>query len=332
MKDKKKSPVDMNYKELETLLDSLLAREGFPAEINYRSDMIHYRRRNMVLIIVKALYRLIRAELVYQNYLRKKIKQLKESKEIYNALKRTGCLKAIRMYLYLAKIGMNDLLSHLGGRFNDKLFANFTLGTQLYDASFDVLECQKYLKDFDAFIMTGKPIKSNDVFLRVFNECVDYLKQTLNKQEFDTFQRFVQIEHLSQLMSIYQLSDKDLSRDSLRKITFSKGGIALLAILYIMTPNMKEKEKKAIYELGSVLQIIDDIRDTKEDLQGGIQTLPNQKVLYYHELKSMFAGTVNNLIEQCNMSPDQPNGTLDMLYWFSDALLEKRYGAYLLKK
>jgi hypothetical protein len=327
----KKSPINMNYKELETLLDLLLARENFPSDITYRSDSIHYQRRSMVPIIAKALYRLIRAEIVYQTYLRKRIKQLKESKEIYKALKKTGCLKAIRMYLYLAKIGLNDLLNHLGGRFNDKLFADFTFATQLYDASFDVPECRKYLKDFETFVMTGKYIESNDVVLRIFNECMDNLKQTISKQEFDTFLKLVQIEHISQLMSIYQLSDKNLNPDNLRKITFSKGGIALLAILYIMAPKMKEQEKKTIYELGSVMQIIDDIRDTKEDLQGGIQTLPNQKVLDSHELKSMFACAVNNLIEQCNINPNQPNGTLDMLCWFSDTLLEGRYGKYLQK-
>jgi len=60
---------------------------------------------------------------------------------------------------------------------------------------------------------------------------------------------------------------------------------------------MRESERKAIYELGAVMQIIDDIRDFKEDIISGIQTLANRKLLEYTELKQMFAGTVNNLIK-----------------------------------
>jgi hypothetical protein len=253
------------------------------------------------------------------------IQQLKENKEIYNAFKKTGCLKAIHIYFYLAKIGLNDLLKCLGGQFNDKLFMNFTIATQLYDASFDVPECRKYLKGFETFVMTGELIESNDVVWRIFNECVQNLKQIFSKQEFDMFRKLVQIEHVSQLMSISQFSDKKLSQESLRKITFSKGGIALLAIMYLMAPHMKKKERKAIYELGAVMQIIDDIRDVKEDLISGIQTLPNRKMFDYNELKNMFAGTVNNLIEQCTLNPHNPNGTLNILCWFSYFVLEGRY-------
>jgi len=329
LSDLKKPPIEMNYDELNLFLDYLLSHENFPSEIVYRSDKIHYKRRSMIFIAAKALYLLARAEIAYQRHIKKKIKEIKNSKEIYRALKQTGCLKAIRMYLYLARVGMNDLLNHMQGRFDEKLFSYFTLATQLYDASFDIPECRKYLKDFENFVLTGEIIESDDVLLGTFNTCAKYLKQTLSEKEFETFLGLIQIEHFSQLMSIYQLSDKNISQEGLRKITFSKGGIALLAIVYVMAPKMNEKQKKAIYELGSVLQIIDDIRDTKEDIDGGIQTLPNQKILTSNELKSMFAGTVNNLMEKCGMDSSKPNSTLDMLYWFSESLLEKRYGKFL---
>jgi hypothetical protein len=173
--------------------------------------------------------------------------------------------------------------------------------------------------------MTGEMIDSDDVVWRLFNECVDNLKRSFSEEEFDLFLRLVRIEHVSQLMSISQHSNEPLSQESLRKITFSKGGIALLTIMYLMAPHMKQKERKAIYELGGVMQIIDDIRDTKEDLLCGIQTLPNRKILDFEELKTMFAGTVNNLITQCGLNPSKRNGTLNMLCWFSYFVLEGRY-------
>lgn len=321
----KKPMTDMKFNELEALLDTLLAKDDLPSEIPYRSTSIQYQRECKLLMVLKTLYRLLKTEYTYQKYFLKKIQSLKENKEVYTAFKKTGCLKAIHMYFYLAKIGLNDLLESLGGRFNDTLFMNFTIATQLYDASFDVPECRKYLKGFETFILTGVPVESDDVVWRIFIECVQNFRQTLNKKEFDKLLRFVQIEHVSQLMSISQLSEEEISQESLRKITFSKGGIALLAIMFIMAPHMKKEERKAIYELGSVMQIVDDIRDAKEDIISGIQTLANRKLLDYTDLKHMFAGTVNNLIKQCGLNPHKRNGTLNMLCWFSFFVLEGRY-------
>ncbi len=129
-------------------------------------------------------------------------------------------------------------------------------------------------------------------------------------------------------MSIYQLSDKKISKDELLKITYVKGGISGLALMNIMVPNLKKEQGVAIYELGAMLQLIDDISDIKEDSNMGIQTLPNQKLLTYSELKQMYCGTINNLIEKLDINPKKPNGSLDMLCWFSDSMLEKRYKSY----
>jgi hypothetical protein len=139
---------------------------------------------------------------------------------------------------------------------------------------------------------------------------------------------FVRIEHISQLMSIYQLADRKTSKQDLMKITYSKGGISALALMYLMVPEMTMQERKAVYELGAVMQIIDDISDLQEDMKSGIHTLPNQKLFTYKELKGLYIGVINNLIQQCHMDPHRPNGTLDMLCWFMDIILEKRYKAF----
>jgi len=328
MKSMKKSPIDMDYYELDTLLDLLLKTEKLPSKIEYSSDKINYHRQHRLRILLKAVYRLSKAQLFYMNYMKKEICVLKKTGPSYVALKKTGCLKNLRTYLYLSKIGLTDLAAHIGGSFDNKLFANFTIATMLYDASFDILICRKYLKDFDAFIMNNKRIESNDKYLSIFQESVDYLKDTLGKSAFDTFRNYVKIEHISQLMSIYQLSDKATSKEDLLKITFAKGGISGLALMYLMVPTMKTKEKKAIYELGAAMQLIDDISDIKEDLKVGIRTLPNQKLLTFKELKQLYFGTVNSLIKNCGMDPHHPNGTIDMLCWFADIILERRYKSF----
>ena len=324
-----KKTIDMKYNELENLIDSLLKKEGLPDNIEYKSNEIVYSRRSKFLILTKALIKLIEAEFFYNTYIRKRLKFLKKNKEIFNSLKKTRCIKALRTYLHLCKIGLSDLMVQLGGSFDNKLFANFTIATMLYDASFDVKTFRKYIKYFDAFIMNNEKIEEIDEYMVLFKESVDYLRNTLGKQKFDDFMDYVKIENVSQLMSIYQLSDKKVSEKNLFKITFSKGGISALALTYLMVPKLNAKEKKAIYELGAVMQLVDDISDIEEDIKSGIQTLPNLKLLNFKELKQMYQGTVNNLIEKCNIDPKKANSTLDMLCWFADTWIEKRYASLI---
>ena len=199
----------------------------------------------------------------------------------------------------------------------------------LYDAAFDVPMLRGYLKYFDAYVMNNESIESKDRYLALFNECMDYLRCILDKNTFKTFKKYIKIEHVSQVMSIYQSSDKPTSKDELMKITFSKGGISGLILMYIMAPQMKKQELKAIYELGAVLQLIDDINDMDEDLRVGIQTLPNQKLLSYQKLKQLYNGVVNNLIDKCGINSNEPNATLNMLCWFGKIMLEKKYAHFV---
>ncbi|MDH7507565.1 MAG: class 1 isoprenoid biosynthesis enzyme [Candidatus Thermoplasmatota archaeon] len=323
-----KSPIEMNYLELNELLDNLLKNENLPSTIPYRSKKINYPRRSKFFLLLKAFYRLIKAEMFYQSYIKKQLRPLKNQQSMYKILKETKCIRALKVYLYLAKIGLHDLLINLGSKFDNKIFTNFAVATMLYDASFDVKEFRHYLKTFDALIMQKKQIEPTDEYLKLFNDSINYLKKHLDSKTFETFSHYVCIEHISQLMSIYQLSDKKISKDDLLKITFVKGGISGLALMCIMAPNLKKEQAIAIYELGAVLQLIDDISDINEDKIIGIQTLPNQKLLDYDELKQMYCGTINNLIEKLNIDINKPNSSLDMLCWFSDSMLERRYRPY----
>ena len=324
-----KSPLEMDYSELNALLDSLLAAEQLPTMINYKGTSINYERRQRIRILLKAVVRLFKVQFFYSSYMKNKIQHLKTTGDTFIELKKTRCLKNLRTYLYLSKIGLTDLASSLGGRFNDKIFADFAIATMIYDASFDIPVCRKYLKAFDEDIMIQTAIQPTDTCLKVFVECSDNLREILGDQAFQIFVHYVQIEHASQLMSIYQQSDKKTTKEDLMKITFAKGGISGLALMHLMVPTMNAQQRKAVYELGAVMQIIDDISDIKEDLKAGIQTLPNQKLLTFEELRELYYGTINNLIEQCNLNPHQPNGTLDMLCWLADIILEKRYKRFM---
>ena len=261
--------------------------------------------------------RLIAADLFYRTQIKKRL----------GTFKRAKFLKTFKPYFYIFRIGLPDLLTCLGGKFDDKLAANYMIAAMLYDASCDVPEYRKYLKEFNDFIMFDKDIKPDDEYLTLFKESIDSIKTALDKKTFETFMNYIKIEHISQLMSIYQLSDKPLTKDSLFKITLAKGGITIMAGMYIMAPKMTKKERKAIYEVGGILQVLEDIHDIEEDLEMGIQTMSNQQMISYHEMKQLYFGSVNNMIEKCNLNPNRPNATLDIFYWLVNKILEKNYNS-----
>lgn len=320
-----KTPLEMNYNELDTLLNSLLTSAALPNHILYRENRINYQRQKRGRMLLKAVYRLGQAQLLYTTYVREKINVLKKTGPIFTQLKKMRCIKNLRTYIYLSKIGLTDLSRYLGGQFKDKLFADFALATMLYDAAFDIPICRPYLKEFDAFIMNNAPITSTDPYLKTFQDAVDNITQSLEKQEVKIFFNYVKIEHISQLMSIYQHTTKTTETPDLFKITYAKGGISALALMHIMAPSMMLQQRRVIYELGAVMQLIDDISDIKEDIKAGIQTPANQKLLPVQDLQQLYYGTINNLIKILDIDSTRPNETLDMLCWFADVIVEKRY-------
>jgi hypothetical protein len=220
---------------------------------------------------------------------------------------------SLKELIFTLKLILPDLLRRVGGTFDIKIFANYMISAILYDASCDIPKFRRYLTDFDAAIMSNKPIESKDEYLVLFNESTNYIKKNVDNDIFDTFTTYMQIEHISQIMSMYQQSDKPMSKESLLKVTLAKGGIAILACSYIMSPRMNQKEKNAMYEIGGILQIFEDLYDLEEDLKIGIQTLPNQKLIDYNELEQLYNGTVNNLINTFKINPYHPNPALDIL-------------------
>ena len=296
----KKSPLDMNYKELNNLLDSLLKAEGLPINIDYRSNTINYYKYNKLRTFFRVIPNIIKSKLFYNIYIKKRLGSFKN-------------IESFEPYFWGAKCLLSDLLVRRGGKFDNKLFANYQIAAMLYDASCDIPSYRKYLKYLDAAIMSNKVINPYDEYLTLFKEATDYIKKALDRDIFDVFMNYMKIEHISQLMSIYQSSDKKISRDNLFKITLAKGGITVLAGIYIMLPDLSKKERKAIYEMAGVSQILEDVWDIAEDLEMGIKTLPNQGLISHQEFKLLYFGTVNNLIDKCNLDTNRSNIALDLL-------------------
>lgn len=67
-----------------------------------------------------------------------------------------------------------------------------------------------------------------------------------------------------------------LSLERLKSITWAKGGYALLLYRSALDHPISQKEWSAIYQLGGLMQLHNDIFDLYRDIQEGINTIPSQ--------------------------------------------------------
>jgi len=316
-----KNPLEMNFQELNDTLDLLLQKVGLPKSVEYSGEKINYNKYSRIRLLIIAIYRMITAELFYRKQIIRRL----------GVFKKASFLKSFKPYFYIFKIALPDLLKSLGGKFDDEIAANYMIASMFYDASCDIPEYRKYLKEFNNSIMFDREIKTDDEYLKIFKESIDFLRSSVDKKTFEIFTNYIQIEHICQLMSIYQSSDKSLTKDNLLKITLAKGGITIMAGIFLMVPKITKEKIKAIYEIGGVLQILEDVHDIKEDLKMGIQTLSNLQLISFEELKKLYIGSVNNMIKKCNLDPNQPNSTLDIYCWLVNKVLEKKYEPFFKK-
>lgn len=70
-----------------------------------------------------------------------------------------------------------------------------------------------------------------------------------------------------------KLVDPTLSIEEVEKIAFEKGGYSALLFRSILTHPLIEGEEEALYQLGAVGQVLDDLFDLWDDLDEGINTV-----------------------------------------------------------
>jgi SAM-dependent methyltransferase len=101
----------------------------------------------------------------------------------------------------------------------------------------------------------------------------------------------------AQQISIEQ-EDSSISQSRIWEITQQKGGESVLFYRYGFKHSLKDGEEEALFQLGSLMQLENDIFDVYKDSQSGIYTLPivADKV---EEIKKIYTEQVNLFIELC---------------------------------
>ncbi len=100
-----------------------------------------------------------------------------------------------------------------------------------------------------------------------------YLLTEIRKNADEDFFRFCEQTLLTQDESLKQVGTAILSDEELKHITRNKGGSSLLLYRIVLGDNLKKGEKEAIYALGDLVQLTNDVFDIYKDLQDKQQTL-----------------------------------------------------------
>jgi len=157
--------------------------------------------------------------------------------------------------------------------------------------------------------LTGTNASDNNLVLSsryLVKKLPPYFIETLNHSALQILE--------AQEASIKQLSTEKLSNDFLREITYSKGSRAALLYRLILKSSLKDGEKEAIYTLGYLLQLTNDLFDIYKDSQNQQQTLFTNAT-DFQALYTEFSKTYQNMCCQfLNLDYEKKNIKAFLLY------------------
>ena len=110
-----------------------------------------------------------------------------------------------------------------------------------------------------------------------------------------TFEKCLVLTGKSQNQSTKQHNKEKIDNEILWKITADKGGHATLLYRSILNNPLLPGEQKAIYVLGSILQLTNDLFDMYKDHQNGFQTLATN-TSSFTSIKTLFLKTTEQTI------------------------------------
>lgn len=216
----------------------------------------------------------------------------------------------------------------------------FCASLPLYDDFFDkndlspdqIKALMKAPKDFEA----KNPVEN--LFIYLLSEVYD------NLHDQNLFAKYFEGLYYGQEES-KKLLNPNLSFEEVEKIAFEKGGYSALLFRSILKHPLIDGEEEALYQLGAVGQLLDDLFDLWDDLEEGINTVVtkfdkdfqpvfNRYMVEVEKLKELFLklnyteGNKNKFIRELMLMVN--GGTLCGLHYLS--LQKKNGGVFDIQK
>lgn len=154
--------------------------------------------------------------------------------------------------------------------------------TGLFDDMFDKKHLPKVR--IKALLDHPETIQADNSFEKMFLFFyTEFLKHVTNTS---LLQETISNIHASQEDSLEQTNER-LAFDTMLHTTFKKGGSSVLFYRALMAPAVSSKEKEALFEMGALMQMGNDIFDVYKDSRDGIKTIMNSNV-HIAEVRSIF--------------------------------------------
>jgi hypothetical protein len=176
-------------------------------------------------------------------------------------------IKSYSRIASLPNLWFSELRGYSLGR--DETLANRYLGasTPIFD---DLLDYEGYsYNELLEIIRNDNDIDNESLLL------LKYLYDNILSRLKDPalFHHYLAKTAEAQMMSIRQKDNSSLTTDEIRDITFKKGGHSTLLYRSLLSNKLLAGEEEAVYHLGGLLQLMNDIFDIYDDYNNEQQTL-----------------------------------------------------------
>ena len=194
-----------------------------------------------------------------------------------------------------------DAFARLHGRLTNagekERLTHYFICSSLFDDFTDyhtITEEQLYAVSFDPEHYTAQTFDEK-VFQRSHRLLKDYVK---NKEAYYQITRDL---YKAQLFSKQQYQSS-LPDETIREITFSKGGNSVLLCRHYLEVEASAAEEACWYRIGTIIQLTNDLYDIYKDLQDHISTLPNRMTNAY-AFESFFLQQVEDMKQHIRALP-----------------------------
>jgi hypothetical protein len=213
--------------------------------------------------------------------------------------------KKIQWYM-VESVFMGEILANLADRSIGKKEKESLvyLGAimALFDVIIDDLKLEKSVVEelFENLVSSDKRTGSmNETAIeKVYQLYLEKLIKTVEKEHWQEMSKHFDLIRF-QIQSAHQLNE-NMTEESINKITIGKGGVSILLCSTFLFP-ISDPFKKAMYELGGFIQMMNDCQDIYKDTIEGITTfvhfsksydeifekLDIQRKITFRELKSL---------------------------------------------
>ena len=219
----------------------------------------------------------------------------------YNGQFSPTAFKGIIKYQTLQQIVLNDSFAQLMGRNTnaEERYSNtlFYIASYVYDEILDTQQLSfEELNNLFENPSLANPMNFNEVILMKVHK--ELMKRATNALNY--YQTFIALHH-AQKDSIKQFQ-ASINMDEIVDITLRKGGYSAKVCSYFVSLPHSEKIENCWYEIGSLIQMVDDLFDIYDDIQEHINTFANANA-NFTVIQNIFTQQISSVCKAIHTLP-----------------------------